>query len=277
MSKSNPIRSNSSQFTVPPPKFKQEQSPFLKATWIPTQFSEAGSSKPNHNHHFSGEKTRCKTSATVAPFGGPSRFASFTRKLGRLPLETNGRNRGIWKALKGGRTRRRASAGWSPQNGIINCPDMARYVITKISTNKKSLNNRAVFFLGGGGIDCMYKLYIWYILIGWCIYFFVSLVAGGYYWNSHVSMEYGCFYSRWVESVQVIDAMQSSRDGCFKLLEDALRGSLILHVLHLFCFTKQIPMSLSWHIGGPSKKNMELSLPQLFLHVLPFLLKGRKW
>lgn len=43
------------------------------------------------------------------------------------------------------------------KEGIINCPDVARYVITKISTNKKSLNNRAVFFVWGG--DCMYKLY----------------------------------------------------------------------------------------------------------------------
>lgn len=69
--------------------------------------------------------------------------------------------------------------------------------------------------------------------------------------------------------------------SCYRMLEEVLLFCTIYNTLCINIYTFVLLHKADTHEsfmthGGPSKKNMELSLPQLFLHVLSFLLKGQK-
>ena len=157
MSKSNPIRSNCSQLTVPPRSLDNSNPPFSKLPGSQPNLRKPdrlNQTNQSHHHFCRGKKLAGRNFQPQRtgwlPPQGPSRFASFTRKLGRLPLETNGRNGGIWKALKGGRI----EEGDCLQQG-------------------------GRFFFEGGEKDwlivCINYIYIWYMSIGWYISIYIYI------------------------------------------------------------------------------------------------------
>lgn len=153
MSKSNPIRSNSSQFTVPPPSLNKSNRPIFKSYLNNPIFGSRIIFQINHNCHFSG-----KTSArrhVLAPSGGPSRFASFTRKLGRLPWGKKWTKRGIWRAFN----KKESLSPLVTPKWYNKLPRYGQICFNKNINQQEKPKQQGCFFFGGEGIDCMYKLY----------------------------------------------------------------------------------------------------------------------
>lgn len=157
MSKSNPIRSNSSQFTVPPPSLNKSNRPIFKS------YLNNPIRKPDHLPNqpqlpFFGEKQLLgKTSArrhVLAPSGGPSRFASFTRKLGRLPWD-EWTKRGIWRAFN----KKESLSPLVTPKWYNKLPRYGQICFNKNINQQEKPKQQGCFFFGGEGIDCMYKLY----------------------------------------------------------------------------------------------------------------------